>query len=53
MISAEKYIYKLWPPKRKIYELLSEEERKAISKLSKHISGQLVWASNREGNHEI
>lgn len=49
----EKYIYKLWPPKKKIYLTLTKEERKTIDYLSKNIKGMLVWASNREGNREI
>lgn len=49
----EKYLYKLWPPKRRIYETFTEREIGAIDILAKKIKGRIVWASNRKGNHDI
>lgn len=50
---TEKYLYKIWPPKRRIYETFTEKEREAIDTLAKKIKGRIVWASNRKGNHDI
>jgi len=52
--NAERFYTKWLPPKTPITpSSLSLEERAAFQTLGDRVSGQVVWSSNREGNHEL
>ncbi len=49
----ERVYTRFFPPKRGNLRKLTAEEREAIQKLSKRLDAQIVWSSNRDGNHEL